>query len=93
MYEMLAGRHPFDGEDDDELFDSIMRGAVKYPKSLTRESISIVKGVRCPHSGRSKSPLNFVPSICFQQFLTTKPHKRLGCSISGKRDIQVRTHG
>lgn len=44
MYEMMAGQPPFEAENEDDLFESILRDDVLYPVWLTKEAVSILKG-------------------------------------------------
>lgn len=46
IYEMLVGESPFPGDDEEEVFDSIVNDEVKYPKFLSVESITIMKRVK-----------------------------------------------
>ncbi|XP_047237425.1 serine/threonine-protein kinase N2-like isoform X1 [Girardinichthys multiradiatus] len=43
IYEMLVGESPFPGEDEEEVFDSIVNDDVQYPTSLPTDAISIMQ--------------------------------------------------
>ncbi|XP_026103588.1 serine/threonine-protein kinase N2-like isoform X1 [Carassius auratus] len=41
IYEMLVGESPFPGDDEEEVFDSIVNDEVRYPRFMSPESVSI----------------------------------------------------
>uniref|UniRef100_A0A4W5LYH8 protein kinase C n=1 Tax=Hucho hucho TaxID=62062 RepID=A0A4W5LYH8_9TELE len=43
IYEMLVGESPFPGDDEEEVFDSIVNDEVRYPRFLSPESVSITQ--------------------------------------------------
>ncbi|KAG8177378.1 hypothetical protein JTE90_015932 [Oedothorax gibbosus] len=43
-YEMMAGQPPFEADNEDDLFESILHDDVLYPVWLSREAVSILKG-------------------------------------------------
>jgi len=45
MYEMMAGQPPFEADSEDDLFESILHDDVLYPVWLTKEAVSVLKGV------------------------------------------------
>ena len=45
LYEMMAGHPPFQGEDEEELFSTIVTSEVRYPRIWSKEAKDICKGV------------------------------------------------
>ncbi|KAM8828544.1 serine/threonine-protein kinase N2 isoform 2-T2 [Spinachia spinachia] len=43
VYEMLVGESPFPGDDEEEVFDSIVNDEVRYPRFLSPESLSLIQ--------------------------------------------------
>lgn len=55
MYEMMAGQPPFEADNEDDLFESILHDDVLYPVWLSKEAVSILKAVSpCGGSARQK---------------------------------------
>lgn len=47
MYEMMAGQPPFEADNEEDLFEAILHDDVLYPVWLSKEAVSILKGVLC----------------------------------------------
>uniref|UniRef100_A0AAQ4PW90 protein kinase C n=1 Tax=Gasterosteus aculeatus aculeatus TaxID=481459 RepID=A0AAQ4PW90_GASAC len=43
VYEMLVGESPFPGDDEEEVFDSIVNDEVRYPRFLSPEALSLIQ--------------------------------------------------
>ncbi|CAI9740941.1 calcium-independent protein kinase C-like [Octopus vulgaris] len=52
MYEMMAGQPPFEADNEDDLFESILHDDVLYPVWLTKEAVSILKGFMTKNPSR-----------------------------------------
>ncbi|EDV21777.1 uncharacterized protein TRIADDRAFT_30067 [Trichoplax adhaerens] len=52
MYEMLAGEPPFEGDSEEELFESILHNDIHYPVWLSREALRILKGLLIKNPGK-----------------------------------------
>jgi len=49
MYEMMAGQPPFEADNEDDLFESILHDDVLYPVWLSKEAVSVLKGFMQKH--------------------------------------------
>lgn len=52
MYEMMAGQPPFEADNEDDLFESILHDDVLYPVWLSKEAVSILKGFMTKNSAK-----------------------------------------
>ncbi|KAI5634564.1 protein kinase domain-containing protein [Phthorimaea operculella] len=52
LYEMLAGQPPFEADNEDDLFESILHDDVLYPVWLSRDAVSILKGFMTKNPAR-----------------------------------------
>ncbi|XP_034110976.2 serine/threonine-protein kinase N isoform X12 [Drosophila albomicans] len=43
IFEMLVGESPFPGDDEEEVFDSIVNDEVRYPRFLSLEAIAVMR--------------------------------------------------
>uniref|UniRef100_A0A8D3CJF0 protein kinase C n=1 Tax=Scophthalmus maximus TaxID=52904 RepID=A0A8D3CJF0_SCOMX len=97
IYEMLVGESPFPGDDEEEVFDSIVNDEVRYPRFLSTEAIGIMRRLlrRNPErrlgSGEKdaeevkKQP--FFRNVDWEALLQRKAPPPFVPSIGGKEDV------
>ncbi|XP_054635159.1 serine/threonine-protein kinase N1 isoform X4 [Dunckerocampus dactyliophorus] len=97
IYEMLVGESPFPGDDEEEVFDSIVNDEVRYPRFLSTEAIGIMRRLlrRNPErrlgSGEKdaeevkKQP--FFRNMDWEALLQRKVPPPFVPSIGGKEDV------
>ncbi|CAG09639.1 unnamed protein product, partial [Tetraodon nigroviridis] len=85
IYEMLVGESPFPGEDEEEVFDSIVNDDVQYPECVPPGAVSIIQKASVPSllHLEYRCYTNKLP-MCLQ-LLKKNPLKRLG---AGERDAK-----
>jgi protein kinase N len=87
IFEMLVGESPFPGDDEEEVFDSIVNDEVRYPRFLSLEAIAIMRRVSsCLISLDYGRNSNF--SLLNLQLLRKNPERRLGASERDAEDVK-----
>ena len=84
IFEMLVGESPFPGDDEEEVFDSIVNDEVRYPRFLSLESIAIMRRVSSSFHSWKKLPF----TIQYLQLLRKNPDRRLGASEKDAEDVK-----
>ena len=80
MYEMMAGQPPFEADNEDDLFESILHDDVLYPVWLSKEAVSILKGFMQKNVGKRlgcvKVKTRIGKKTCFYHFFIFCPEPR-----------------
>ncbi|KAK7940213.1 hypothetical protein WMY93_003539 [Mugilogobius chulae] len=97
VYEMLVGESPFPGDDEEEVFDSIVNDEVRYPRFLSTEAIGIMRRLlRRNPERRLGSSEKDAEDVKKQPFFRCMDWEALLCrktpppfvpSIKGKEDV------
>ncbi|XP_051994515.1 serine/threonine-protein kinase N1b isoform X2 [Xyrauchen texanus] len=97
IYEMLVGESPFPGDDEEEVFDSIVNDEVRYPRFLSTEAISIMRRLLRRNAERRlgssekdaedirKQP--FFRNIDFEALLQRKVSPPFVPDLTGEEDV------
>jgi serine/threonine protein kinase len=47
LYEMISGQAPFKGDDEEDIFEAILEDDVRYPPTMSREGVDLLKRLLC----------------------------------------------
>lgn len=87
IFEMLVGESPFPGDDEEEVFDSIVNDEVRYPRFLSLEAIAIMRRVSRVDGGMRQQIVMELTFILLQ-LLRKNPERRLGSSERDAEDVK-----
>ncbi|XP_051571788.1 serine/threonine-protein kinase N1b isoform X6 [Myxocyprinus asiaticus] len=97
IYEMLVGESPFPGDDEEEVFDSIVNDEVRYPRFLSTEAIGIMRRLlrrnperRLGSSERDAEEIRkqpFFRNIDFEALLQRKVSPPFVPDLTGEEDV------
>lgn len=74
VYEMLIGQSPFQGDDEDELFESIRSDTPHYPRWITKEAKSLLELVTIG--------ISLLDTLTHRQTsMSLQEHKIVCCSV------------
>nr|UTK45858.1 serine/threonine-protein kinase N2-like protein [Crepidula fornicata] len=97
IYEMLVGESPFPGDDEEEVFDSIVNEEVRYPRFLSTEAIAIMRRLlrrnpdrRLGSSERDAEDVKkqaFFRNVNWHDLLTKKVRPPFAPSVRNMEDV------
>lgn len=97
IFEMLVGESPFPGDDEEEVFDSIVNDEVRYPRFLSLEAIAIMRRLlrknpdrRLGASERDAEDVKkqaFFRNVNWEELLMRKVKPPFVPTVSGAEDV------
>ncbi|KAM3961059.1 LOW QUALITY PROTEIN: serine/threonine-protein kinase N [Aphomia sociella] len=95
IFEMLVGESPFPGEDEGEVFDSIVNDEVRYPRTLSLEAIALMRRLKNPERRLGSSERDaedvkkqaFFRNVNWEQLLLRKVKPPFVPTINNLEDV------
>ncbi|XP_062621561.1 calcium-independent protein kinase C-like isoform X2 [Saccostrea cucullata] len=87
MYEMMAGQPPFEADNEEDLFESILHDDVLYPVWLSKEAVQILRGFMTKNPAKR---LGCVKDHGGEKGILTNPffHEKIDWDLLEKRQIK-----